>query len=279
MTLLVRDEETMLHENLWYHREQGVDAFVVTDNDSSDRSREVVKTFAREHEVHLIDEPGRDMRQGEWVTRMARFAAQRLAPDWLIHNDADEFWMPHAGDLPAAFSMIPAAYGAAWARRVNMLPTVDESGWFIDRLVYRERKARNFLGRSLPGKTCHRPAPDVRVGEGSHRVTSGRLGPVLRPAPFTVYHYPFRALEQAREKVRTLGEARGRSHGTGSGASKVVRYLYGRLLDGTFDDFYRGISLAPERVRDATRDGTIIRDTTLRSFFSDRGYARSDVIR
>ena len=45
MTLLVRDEEDILRENIDFHLKQGVDHFIVTDNLSLDSTSEVVKLF------------------------------------------------------------------------------------------------------------------------------------------------------------------------------------------------------------------------------------------
>ena len=63
---------------------------------------------SREGHLHLIREPGDDLRQTEWVTRMARLAAVRyLGADWVIDADADEFWHPIGGDFHALFAAIP----------------------------------------------------------------------------------------------------------------------------------------------------------------------------
>ena len=47
----------------------------------------------------MIQEPGEDLRDGEWVTRMARLAATEFGADWVINSDADEFWWPRGGSL------------------------------------------------------------------------------------------------------------------------------------------------------------------------------------
>ncbi len=39
MTLLVKNEEGMLEENLQFHKAMGVDGFIITDNNSTDSTR------------------------------------------------------------------------------------------------------------------------------------------------------------------------------------------------------------------------------------------------
>ena len=43
MTLLVKNEEDILEQNLIFHKEKGVDFFIVTDNNSTDRTPEILR--------------------------------------------------------------------------------------------------------------------------------------------------------------------------------------------------------------------------------------------
>ena len=42
MTLLVKNEEAMLERNLHFHKQMGVDGFIVTDNNSSDGTMRIL---------------------------------------------------------------------------------------------------------------------------------------------------------------------------------------------------------------------------------------------
>ena len=75
MTLLARDEIDIVDSWLAFHLNAGVDFVIATDNRSQDGTTEVLEEYARSGHVHLIREPGEDLRQDEWVTRMARLAA------------------------------------------------------------------------------------------------------------------------------------------------------------------------------------------------------------
>ena len=92
MTLLVRDEADVVDAQLAFHLRAGVDHVIATDNASSDGTTEVLERYERAGHVTLIREPANDMRQAEWVTRMARLAATEL----------DAGWVDLAFELPAA---------------------------------------------------------------------------------------------------------------------------------------------------------------------------------
>ena len=78
MTLLARDEIDIVDSWLAFHLNAGADIVIATDNRSQDGTTEVLEEYARSGHVHLIREPGEDLRQNEWVTRMARLAATRV---------------------------------------------------------------------------------------------------------------------------------------------------------------------------------------------------------
>jgi len=95
MTLLVRDSEDILKENIEYHLSQGVDFFIAMDNLSIDSSTAILKAYEGKGLLHYIHQPSEGFLQSQWVTEMARLASRRYKADWVINNDADEFWLPN----------------------------------------------------------------------------------------------------------------------------------------------------------------------------------------
>ena len=93
MTLLVRDEADLLPIHLEHHLAQGVDFFLITDNGSRDATPAIAAEAVACGLARLIHEPADTYEQSRWVTRMARLAAEEHGADWVIHSDADEFWI------------------------------------------------------------------------------------------------------------------------------------------------------------------------------------------
>ena len=91
MTLLVRNEEDILSENILYHLDQGVDHFLITDNLSIDKTKDIINDYVKKGLATYIYESEDNYNQALWVSKMAQSAYETNA-DWVIHSDADEFW-------------------------------------------------------------------------------------------------------------------------------------------------------------------------------------------
>ena len=93
MTILVKDEIDIIEANIKTHASLGVDGFVVMDNASTDGTREKLDELSKKYEIIIIDEKGK-YNQAKWMTKIANIAKSKLKADWVINNDADEFWLP-----------------------------------------------------------------------------------------------------------------------------------------------------------------------------------------
>lgn len=93
MTILVKDEADIIEANIRTYANLGVDAFVVMDNNSTDGTREILAQLQEEFEMIIVDESG-TYAQAKWMRKLANIAKKRLKADWVINNDADEFWLP-----------------------------------------------------------------------------------------------------------------------------------------------------------------------------------------
>ena len=106
LTLVVRDESDILAANLDYHFAQGVDVILVVDHGSSDGTAEILRAYEQAGRLRWFRDEARPHDQPRRVNRLLRVAAEEYAADWVIHGDADEFWMPAAGSLRDVFAAI-----------------------------------------------------------------------------------------------------------------------------------------------------------------------------
>ena len=169
MTLLARDEADVVDAQVAYHLHAGVDHVIATDNASTDGTSEILERYERAGRLQLIREAADDMRQDEWVTRMARLAATEHGADWVIHADADEFWWPRGGSVKDVLATVPSRYGVVRGCWRHFLPRPDDGGFFAERMTVR------LATPAHPGdketifhahqKVAHRAHPEVEIEE------------------------------------------------------------------------------------------------------------------
>jgi Glycosyl transferase family 2 len=285
MAMKVRDEDDVLEHSLRYHRAQGIDHFVVTDNGSTDGTPEILRRFESDGVLTVIEEPSTEDFRDEahwWVTRMARIAATDLDADWVVHADADEFWAPVSGTLKEALDGIPGEYGVVLAPRPEFVARPDGPGRFWERMTVREARSR------LRPKVAHRAEPDAVLHRGAHDVDvdrdeggsrhSGRA--VMRAVkderaagadplvwapvfPARVLHFPLRSLDQYRRKVEVT--LRG---GFDDKAHDELREAYEQ---GRLPELYASLAVDDAAVEAGLADGTLVEDRTLADFLSGKG--------
>ena len=224
MTLLVRDEADILWQQLQFHRAQGIDHFIITDNLSVDETPAIIQRAVACGWATAMTAMDDDYRQSEWVSAMARRAADEFAADWVINSDADEFWLARSGCLRDAFAAVPAEYGVLRAQRYDGVSDRSDRRWY-ERMQHRCVKPHSATGRPLPPKVAHRAHSAVLVLPGNHRV-SGLPQPAVLDAQLEILHFPTRTIAQFENKIRKGGAAMQRNSVDGPGINRKWRKLY-----------------------------------------------------
>jgi hypothetical protein len=270
MTLLARNEEDVIEENLLYHLNRGVDFVVATDNASDDSTRDILAEYERQGVLHLIDEPTHSYDQGRWVTRMARLAATDFGADWIINNDADEFFWPAGADLKDVLAEIPERFGVLTVPRTNFLPRPEseEGGSFVDRMVVRERHSFNTTGeKPLVPKAVHRAHAEVSIENGGHRLAAPGLVTLDAWHPMETFHFPVRTYAQWEMKIRISHEARSSANlNVYSGLRAGVALLEAGRLHEAYDE----LALDDDQVEAGVREDRLVVDRRLQRFLAAR---------
>jgi Glycosyl transferase family 2 len=263
MTLLARDEADIVDALVAYHLHAGVDHVIATDNGSSDGTTEILERYERAGCLRLLREPGDDMRQDEWVTRMARMAATEHDADWVLHADADEFWWPRGGSLKDVLAKVPARYGVVRGCWRHFLPRPDDGSFWAERMTVR------LATPAHPGdketifhahqKVAHRAHPEVEIERGNHNAEAPGLEPLRAWHPLEVLHFSFRSVAQLERKARG-----------GWLRSPTYEPTRHRLLldeayrDGRLAAFYDAYAVDDGALARGLRDGALAVDTRLR---------------
>jgi Glycosyl transferase family 2 len=271
MTLLVRDEEEVLEANLDYHLAQGVDFVIATDHGSTDSTPEILRSYETRGLARVLRVEGREHHQSRRVTMMARAAAIEYGADWIINNDADEFWWPATGTLADVLAAIPDAYGKITARRNNFLPcAVQTHGSFYERFLVRERESHNLLGAPLEPKVAHRARLDIVIGPGNHAIYGADLASVPSPDLMEVLHFPMRTLPQFERKVLATGIGYESLPSRGNEVGRDQLKLLELQRTGKLGEYFAERVLCDEQIAEGLRSGELVIDRRLARFMRER---------
>ena len=259
MTLLVRDEEDIVADNLDFHLAQGVDEVIVTDNGSVDGTLEILRAYEARGLVRIIVEPTDDYSQGRWVTRMARIAATEHKADWVINNDADEFWWPREGTLRTLFEGLGGDVGAVVGHRTNFVPRPEDDRPYWERMTLRERESLNPVGKPLPPKLAHRAHPEIVVVQGNHRIKGPDVGSEVDDGSIEILHFPMRSYAQFENKIVKGGRAYARNKELPEKTGRTWRRLYETWEQGGLPAHYEA-SVVAEAARKDLLEDTRLRD-------------------
>ena len=265
MTLLARDEADVIESWLAFHLNAGADFVVATDNNSVDGTTDVLERYARDGQVHLIREPGNDLRQDEWVTRMARRAATDFGADWVINSDADEFWWPRGASLARVLEAIPPRYGTVGAFLRTFAPRPEGNEPFAERLTVRFSALAPIndpasLYKPIR-KVIHRGHAQIRLTRGNHAVIDSPFDPLRGWFPVEVLHFPLRSLPQSEHKARLQGNAWRSIDRT---PTAYHAQMFEALEAGRMADYYATQVIPDDEVERGIAEGRLVVDTRLR---------------
>jgi hypothetical protein len=266
LTVLARDEADVIDAQVEFHLNAGADFVIATDNNSRDGTTEILETYARAGVLHLIREPAEGLRQGEWVTRMARLAATEFGADWVINADADEFWWPRGGSLKEVLAAVPDAYGVVQAFWRSFVPRPDDDSSFAERMTARLSQhapindPTSFYRPVV--KVAHRADPQVNVARGNHALADSSFRTLTTWHPIEVLHFPLRSRAQWMRKVELQGEAFTK-HIERSGTGYHLKG-YDALRDGRIEEQYRSLVVDDPALQRGLEAGSLVIDTRLR---------------
>jgi hypothetical protein len=266
VTVLARDEADIIDAQISFHLNSGADLVIATDNKSQDGTTEILEAYARDGVLQLLREPAEGLRQGEWVTRMARLAATEHGADWVINSDADEFWWPRGGSLKDVLAAVPQGFGVVQAFWRSFVPRPDDGAFFAERMTARLSQhapindPTSFYRPVV--KVAHRADRQVSVARGNHALAGSTMRTLTTWHPIEILHFPLRSRVQWMRKVQLQGDAFTK-HIERSGTGYHLKG-YHALQSGRIEAQHEALVLDDGAVAGGVEDGTLVIDTRLR---------------
>ena len=268
MTLLVKNEEDMLEENLLFHKAMGVDGFIITDNNSTDCTPEIIRKYQEKGWVlEVIDEKATNYEQKKWVDRMVWKAKRDYKADWVINADADELWYTPSGNLKSELMATTANVLTCEVKCVY--PEDGKPFWLWNQTVEpvtdpgRYQLSQYSLFGRQNNKVIHRAAGYLQISMGNHKVA---MFPKRKEASkIRVYHYNIRGKQPFLEKMINGGrqlEQNPRKHG-----GRHWRYFYQLHKEGLLEAEYDKV-VGTASFDLLKRDGYIRTDSTIPDLFA-----------
>lgn len=219
MTLLVKNEEDIIRENILFHKSLGVDGFIVTDNNSSDNTVKILEELKNSGiPIEIIHEPEITYYQNIWVDRMIKIARDKYKADWVINADADEFWYSTSLNLKTDIERYKNNnINVLQTFLINFHPIENRtdffnSYYFIKRNLspFEQEKlnitSNRFSDACFRRKVLHKTKGFKMIAMGNHSVEMKNkrevFCPYIRP-----YHYLVRNYKHFEAKVIKGGKA------------------------------------------------------------------------
>lgn len=243
MTLLVKNEEQMIGRNIEFHKHMGVDGFIVTDNNSTDKTLSILKEYQKKGWIlKIIQEPSTGYEQKKWVDRMVMLAKNKYKADWVINADADEFWYAKSSSLKNELSRTTAnVIRCPWQ---NMLPDDSKPFWQWNQHVCPVSDFEKYdlspfaIYEKLNKKVAHRTDGYIQISMGNHKVAMCPHRAVWSQ-DIVIYHFTIRGKKQFINKMvqggKELEEHKGKHGG------RHWRYFYELYKAGLLEKEYERV--------------------------------------
>ncbi len=257
MTILVKNEADIIESNVRYHASKGVNCFLVMDNGSTDGTYDILESLKQEFDLNLISNPDGVYAQSLWMTRLAKEAQKSLGADFVISNDADEFWVIEDGLRYQ--DLLKKSDSIVTVSRSNSVFGEDilESDYHFLDAKYRVNKAIKYSTQeqvdvdnicmqlvSVGPKVIIKPKGLIRIKGGNHRAK--HFNPLGRRklSSLSVIHYPIRSYQHFLNNIKHRANLLKKGASMGYHYKRWVSHLeQGRLEE----EFQRMVITASEQ--------------------------------
>lgn len=263
MTLWIKNEDDIIDQNIQYHLNTGVDYIIATDNNSTDNTRDILLKYEKENVLKYYHSDSIAHEQSKYVKIMAREAYSKYKADWVINNDADEFWVTGFNNLKDCFKefkdnkfLVPYRSDFVFMRG--------------DDIFYKKMLYKRYTGQF---KCAHRGTKNITVSFGNHWARcpqwgiSPRKGNVPRDC-LEILHFPLRNSKQIKNKIVNGTKAILNNKGAGTYCCAHWRPHYNTFeKNNSIEEVIRNIEIKTGRLKSLLARNVLKEDLRLVNFF------------
>ena len=261
MVILVKNEEAIIGENIRFHQQQGVDSFFVMDNNSEDGTLDLLQQLSNDVDLTIIPQPANNYDQRNWMSSLIRLAKAERSANWVIPNDADEFWVPT--EQKSLKDCLKRNDSVVTCQRKNMIVSDDlerqHKGYYkaqyrvAQTIKYRRESEEtnaniSLLFADIQGKVIVNPSGFRRISGGNHRAKHWRkIFTGRESADILVHHFPYTSWPKFKLKVEIMAELLKQQPPVRMG--NHCRRWARMLKNGTLDEEYNKLFPSQQHIR------------------------------
>ena len=280
MTLVVKNEEDIIEQNIRFHCAMGCDGFIVSSHNCTDRTDEILEKLKKEGLVlEIIKRTSPNHQHSVWVNEMVNIASKKYNADWVINADADEFYYSNSLDLKKSILENEGA-NLLWVDSLFLFPddraNFLECPYFVTNPFHRfeaeildidkNELFNDFIESQGCTKVIHKTKGFAGVVDGNHDAKMVNRKKV-HCADIRLYHYHIRSYKGWEAKVARWADSIFLLPPEQGLHMKNMVNLYNQgKLRKVFDEKYG------EKMREfLIREGVVTRDLSVRNFLKYKG--------
>lgn len=243
MTLVVKDEEDIIEQNIRFHNAMGVDGFIVTSHNSKDKTNEILEKLKSEGLVlEILYRTDKNHKHHIWVNDMIKLAKSKYKASWIINADADEFYFSTILDLKKSiFEYSSVGINALWIDSTFVFPQEDiaylENSYFY-RPIYLNPDNPNKYSINYCFKVIHNTKDFICSTDGNHFVEMKNLKQVPC-ANIILYHFHIKNYKGYEAKVlRWIDSAKYMKKHQGLHVKQMIELYQNNELKKDYDEKY-----------------------------------------
>jgi hypothetical protein len=238
LLMMVKDEEDIIDWNLKWHYSLGFRKFFILNNKSSDKTEEIIKSFANKVEkfahVHLMYDPIVEKYQSQKTTGIFHYALSVYPKlKWIFPIDADEFWCV-TRPLNDILSHIPEEYSSVSVKKARYFSTKEEKSVFQEGLLFMSYRSPFSVGGH--SKMFLRASKNLIIGQGNHTCEKANSEPVSYfdgdLCEIRMREFQYRSISQTRKKIINNGISNLAARGGKTDLNNSNDLTYTKYLNG-----------------------------------------------